>query len=300
MKVLIPGGTGLIGTALTKSLLADGHEVVILSRSPEKYKVPPGARVVKWDAKTPDGWAAELDGADAIVNLAGASLDKRWTDAYKKIAWDSRVDAGKAVTAAIEQVANKPAVLIQSSAIGYYGPQDDRPISEDAPAANDFLAKVCVAWEDSTKAVEDMGVRRVIIRTGVVLSTDGGALPKMVTPMKLFAGGPLGSGKQVMSWIHIDDEVKAIRALIDDESASGVYNLTAPNPHTNSEFMKTMGKVLGRPAFMPAPSFAIKLMFGEMSTVVLDGQRVLPKHLQEQGYNFEYAQLEPALADLLN
>jgi len=299
MKVLIPGGSGLIGTALTKSLLADGHEVVILSRSAQT-KVPAGARLVQWDAKTPDGWSNELNGADAIVNLAGATLDHRWSESYKKIAWESRENAGHAIAAAVEQVEQKPRVLIQSSAVGYYGPRDDTPATEDTPPGDDWMARVCKAWEASTEAVEKHGVRRAIVRSGIVLTTEGGALPKLVLPMKLFAGGPIGSGKQVMSWIHIDDEVQAIRKLIDDESASGAFNLTAPNPHSNREFVKTLGKVMGRPAFMPAPGFAVKLMFGEMSTVVLDGQRVMPKHLQEIGYQFEFPELQPALADLLN
>jgi uncharacterized protein (TIGR01777 family) len=298
MKVLIPGGSGLIGKALTKNLLADGHEVVILSRSAQT-KIPAGARLVQWDAKTPAGWSDELSGADAIVNLAGATLDHRWTDSYKKTAWESRENAGHAIAAAVEQVEQKPRVLIQSSAGGYYGPRDDAPVSEDTPPGDDFLASICAAWEASSKAVEAQGVRRAIIRSGIVLSMEGGALPRLVLPMKLFAGGPIGSGKQMMSWIHIDDEVKAIRTLIDDEAASGVFNLTAPNQHSNRDFIKTLGKVMKRPALMPAPGFALKIMFGEMSTVVLDGQRVLPERLQALGFQFEFSELQPALADLL-
>jgi hypothetical protein len=299
MKVLIPGGSGLIGNALTKSLLADGHELVILSRSAQA-KVAAGARLVKWDAKTPAGWSDELNGADAVVNLAGATLDHRWTNSYKKTAWESRENAGHAIAAAVEQVEQKPRVLIQSSAVGYYGPRDDAPVTEDTPPGDDFLASICVAWEESSKAVEEQGVRRVVIRSGIVLSMEGGALPKLVLPMKLFAGGPIGSGKQVMSWIHIDDEVKAIRTLIEDESASGAFNLTAPNPLTNRDFIKTLGKVMKRPALMPAPGFALKIMLGEMSTVVLDGQRVLPEHLQKIGYQFEFSELQSALVDILN
>lgn len=299
MKALIPGGSGMIGTALTRNLLADGHEVVILSRS-SQTKVPAGARLVQWDAQTSQGWASELNGADAVVNLAGATLDHRWTEGYKKIAWDSRENAGKAITAAVEQVEQKPRVVIQSSAVGYYGPRDDQPVTEDTPPGDDFLASICAAWEASSKGVEEHGVRRAIIRSGVVLSTEGGALPKLALAMKLFAGGPLGSGKQYMSWIHIDDEVKAIRALIDNESASGPFNLTAPNPHTNREFVKTLGKVMKRPSFMPAPAFAIKLVFGEMSTVVLDGQRVLPTCLQEMGFEFKYGELEAAFRELVS
>jgi hypothetical protein len=299
MKVLIPGGSGLIGNALTKSLLADGHELVILSRSAQA-KVAAGARLVKWDAKTPAGWSDELNGADAVVNLAGATLDHRWTNSYKKTAWESRENAGHAIAAAVEQVEQKPRVLIQSSAVGYYGPRDDAPVTEDTPPGDDFLASICVAWEESSKAVEEQGVRRVVIRSGIVLSMEGGALPKLVLPMKLFAGGPIGSGKQVMSWIHIDDEVKAIRALIENDAASGVYNLTAPTPHSNREFVKTLGKVMGRPAIMPAPGFVLKIMFGEMSTVVLDGQRVMPERLKELGFKFEYEDLDAAFKDLLN
>ncbi len=300
MRIIITGGTGLIGTALSKKLLEDGHEVIILSRNPNRSSVPTGVRVEEWDAKTPDGWGSLINADTAIVNLAGAGIaDKRWSDQRKKILHASRIDAGKAVTAAIEAAEQKPKVLIQSSAVGFYGIHDDEKLTEASSVGNDFLAKLCEEWETSTTSVEAMGIRRVIIRTGVVMSADGGAFPRMAMPFKLFVGGPVGSGEQWLSWIHIDDEVKAIQFLINNETTNGIYNLTAPNPHTNKQFSKTIGKVLGRPSFMPVPAFAMKILFGEMSTVLLDGQRVLPSNLESAGFTFDFPNLEPALQNLL-
>lgn len=300
MRIIITGGTGLIGTALSKKLLEDDHEVIILSRNPTASRVPNGARVEKWDAKTSDGWGSLINADTAIVNLAGAGIaDKRWSDQRKKILHASRIDVGKAITAAVEAAEQKPKVLIQSSAVGYYGIHDDGKLTEASSVGNDFLAKLCEEWEASTVSVEVMGVRRVIIRTGVVMSTDGGAFPRMAMPFKMFVGGPIGSGKQWLSWIHIADEVKAIQFLINNENVNGIYNLTAPNPHTNKQLSKIIGKVLGRPSFMLVPAFVMKILFGEMSTVLLDGQRVLPSNLESGGFTFKFPELEPALRDLL-
>ena len=300
MRIIITGGTGLIGTALSKKLLEDDHEVIILSRNPTASRVPNGARVEKWDAKTSDGWGSLINADTAIVNLAGAGIaDKRWSDQRKKILHASRIDVGKAITAAVEAAEQKPKVLIQSSAVGYYGIHDDGQLTEASSVGNDFLAKLCEEWEASTVSVEVMGVRRVIIRTGVVMSTDGGAFPRMAMPFKMFVGGSIGSGKQWLSWIHIADEVKAIQFLINNESVNGIYNLTAPNPHTNKQLSKIIGKVLGRPSFMLVPAFVMKILFGEMSTVLLDGQRVLPSNLESGGFTFKFPELEPALRDLL-
>lgn len=302
MKIIVTGGTGLIGSRLVESLSADGHELIVLSRSPEKKQgtVPAGVRLEKWDAATADGWGHLMDGADAVINLAGAGIaDSRWTPERKKTILDSRVKAGKALVAAIRQAEAKPQVLVQSSAVGYYGPSGNEILTETAPPGADFLGRVCFEWEASTAAVEALGVRRPIIRTGVVISTQGGAFPKMALPFKFFAGGPIGSGEQYFPWIHIDDEVRAIRYLLENDEASGPFNLSAPEPPKNKEFVKDLGKAMGRPALMPVPSFALKAAFGEMSTVLLDGQRAVPAHLQAIGFTFAYPQTVPALRDVL-
>ena len=301
MRVLITGGTGAIGRRLISHLFAHGHTVSVLSRQPFR---PPTLRAniefFQWDGKTTDGWGHHIEGVDAVVNLAGAGIaDKRWSDERKQLLLDSRVNAGKALVEAISAAENKPKVFVQASAVGYYGPQKDDEITEVSKAGTDFLANICKQWEVSTEAVEQMGVRRVVIRTGVVLDGLGGAFPKMTKPFHYFVGGPIGSGKQWFSWIHYEDEVAAIRFLLENESAKGVFNLTAPNPHTNKQFSKIIGKTMHRPSFMPAPSFVFKIMFGEMSTVLLDGQRVLPERLLEAGFKFKFAEAESALQNLL-
>jgi uncharacterized protein (TIGR01777 family) len=305
MRVIITGGTGLIGKALANHLAKGGHEIIVLSRNPNKTSgLPAGSRVVQWDGRSAEGWGQLADGAGAIVNLAGASiagdglLPSPWTSERKKAILESRLNAGRAVVEAIRAATIKPTVLIQSSAVGYYGTSDDATFTEDSPAGNDFLADTCKQWEASTAAVEAMGVRRPVIRTGVVLSTKGGVLPSLSLPYRLFAGGPVGSGRQPLPWIHIDDEVDAIRYLIETPSARGPFNLTAPNPVTNAEFGKAVGKVLRRPHYLPAPGFAFKLAFGEAAILVLEGQRVLPKKLLDAGYAFHFAQVEPALRDI--
>ena len=246
-----------------------------------------------------------LEGTDAIVNLAGANIagdgffPTRWTNSRKKIIWQSRLDAGKAIVEAITLAEHKPSVLVQSSAIGFYGPLTDRTVDETGPAGNDFMADLCQEWEQSTEVVEMSGVRRVVARTGIVLSHHGGALGRMILPYKLFAGGPFGNGKQVMSWIHIADEVAAIKFLIESPEATGIYNLTAPNPVTNAEFGKTLSKVMHRPYYLPVPGFAMRMLFGEVATVVLDGQRVLPARLLRSGYEFKFPNIELALQQIL-
>ena len=301
MCVIITGGTGLIGQALTQSLAADGHEVIVLSRNPDKVSgLPKGVRAVKWDGRSAQGWGQLADGADAIVNLAGESIAAgRWSEARKQSILQSRVEAGRAVVDAVKAATRKPRVVVQSSAVGFYGPRGSEKIAEDASAGHDFLASVCRAWEASTAELESLGVRRVIIRTGVVLDKNGGALPQMMLPFKLFAGGPLGGGRQGFPWIHLADEVAAIRFLIDQPSASGVFNLSAPNPLSNAQFGRVLGKVLGRPSFMPTPGIAMKMMFGEMSTLLLDGQFEIPQRLQQLGFTFRFADAEAALRDVL-
>ena len=300
MRVIITGGTGLIGRALTASLTKDSHEVIILSRNPETVKyLPKGARVEKWDGRSAQGWGKLVDSTDAIVNLAGAPLSERWSDSYKKEIRDSRVNAGRAVVEAVQAAAKKPDVVIQSSAVGYYGPRGNEEITEDARAGNDFLATVCKDWETSTAELDGMSIRRPITRTGVVLDKNGGALPRMLMPVKMFIGGPLANGQQYFPWIHLQDEIAAIRFLIDSQSANGVYNLSAPNPVTNAEFIRTLGKIVGRPTFMPVPAFAMQLMFGEMSMLLLAGQREVPRRLLKEGFRFQYTDAASALKDVL-
>ena len=302
MRILITGGTGLIGRALAAELVAGGHEVTVLSRKAGQVTgLPPGVQAAAWDATSAQGWTGLADGADAVVNLAGESIGAgRWTETRKQRILDSRLDAGRAVVHAVAQAGQKPRVLIQASGVGYYGPCRDQEITEESPPGSDFLAGVAVQWEASTEAVEAAGVRRAIIRTGVVLSTEGGALPRMLLPHRFFAGGRLGSGRQWFPWIHIQDETAAIRFLIENESASGPFNLAAPQPVTNADFSRALGRVLGRPAVAPAPAFALRAALGEMSTLLLDGQRVVPKRLQEAGFDFGYTRVGAALEDLLD
>lgn len=305
MRVIITGGTGLIGSALAASLGADGHEVVVLSRNPAQYTTPAGVRAEKWDGKTAESWGHLADGADAIVNLAGESVageglfPSRWTPERKERILQSRLNAGKAVVQAIEAAQVKPKVLIQSSAVGYYGPRGDELVDETALPGNDFLAQVVIEWEGSTAVLEAMDVRRVLIRTGVVLSPNGGALRPLVLPFKLFAGGPIGSGNQWFPWIHIEDEVQAIRFLIENETAQGVFNLSAPHPLTNKAFARVIGQVLKRPSFIPVPAFALQLMFGEVATALLTGQRAIPQRLQTMNFTFKYPEAPAALRNLL-
>ena len=302
MRIIITGGTGLIGRSLSQALVSEGHEVIVLSRQPEKVKdAPVGVKVQAWDGKSAQGWGQLADGAGAIVNLAGAGIaDERWSAARKQLIRQSRIEAGRAIMETIAAANVKPNVLIQASAVGYYGVHSgDAQLTESASPGGDFLSKVCFDWEASTAPASKFGVRRAIIRTGVVLSNEGGALPKQVMPFKFFAGGPVGSGKQWYPWIHVDDQVRAIQFLIANNKASGPFNLTAPNPVTNKEFGQIVGEVLGKPAFMPAPGFAMKTVFGEMSIVLLEGQRAIPQKLLDLGFKFKYATARAALQALL-
>lgn len=301
MRVIITGGTGMIGRALAAALGSAGEEVIVLSRRPgEVAGLPDGVRVVQWDAGTAEGWGSLADGAEAIVNLAGESIASgRWTAERKRRIQQSRVKAGRAVVQAVEAAREKPRVVIQASAVGYYGPRGDEEVTEDTPPGSDFLSQVCVDWEASTESVEALGVRRVVLRTGVVLSAAEGALPPMLLPFRFFVGGRLGSGRQWVPWIHLADEVAAIGFLLEAEAAKGVFNLAAPQPVTNAELSRLVGRVLRRPALLPAPAFALRVLLGELATVVLDGQRAVPKRLQELGFAFRYPEIEGALRDLL-
>ena len=302
MRIIITGGTGLIGRSLGQALVAEGHEVIALTRNPDKVKdAPSGMRLQQWDGKSAAQWGQLADGDYAIVNLAGEGIaDGRWSSARKQAIRQSRVDAGKAVMSAIEAAKTKPRVLVQASAVGYYGAATgDEVLAEQHSPGADFLSKVCFDWELSTAAVSRAGVRRAVIRTGIVLSNEGGAFPKLVMPFNFFIGGALGSGKQWMPWIHWEDQNRAIQFLLANPHAEGAFNLAAPNPVRNSELAKIVGTVKGRPSFMPTPGFALQTIFGEMATVLLDGQRAVPQRLQELGFEFKYTTAESAIRNLL-
>ncbi len=309
MRVIITGGTGFVGSALAKSLLSEGHEVISLSRNPEKpHKLPTEVKVVKWDARTDAGWGQLVNHTDAIVNLAGEYIGgrnlwelivRRWTPDRKRLILESRHNAAQAVLQAIQRADNKPKVLIQASAVGFYGDRNDETLTEDSPPGTGFIPSVVQKWEASTAEVESMGVRRVIIRSpGIFLSLDGGAFPFLVIPFKLFTGGPIGNGKQWFSWVHLQDEVRAIRFLIDNSEASGPFNLAAPGTTTNADFNRTLGKVLNRPYWLPLPAIFFKIGFGEQSEIILSSQRQVPKRIQELGFKYDFPEVEMALRDL--
>jgi len=307
MRVIITGGTGLIGRALSTNLASDGHEIIVLSRSPESAKgLPAGVRAERWDGRTANGWSHLAEGVDAIVNLAGANISgegffpSRWTDERKRLIRETRLNAARAVVEAVEQARQKPRVVIQASGIGVYGPRGDDAIAEEGAMGHDFLARFAgQEWEPSTAPVEAMGVRRAIIRTGVVLSSTKGALRPMLLQFRLFAGGPIGSGKQWMSWIHLKDEAAAIRFLIENQSATGPFNLAAPHPVTNAQFARALGRVMSRPSIVPIPGFAMRAAFGEVAELLLTGQRSVPQRLLDLGFHFRFPELEGALRDTL-
>ncbi len=241
------------------------------------------------------------EGATAIVNFAGESISAgRWTRARKYSILESRVNAGRAVVQAVGAAAHKPGVVVQASGVGFYGPRGDEEITEESPTGHDFLARTALDWESSTAPVEAVGVRRAVLRTGVVLSARGGALARMLLPFRLLLGGRMGRGDQWFPWIHIDDEIAAIRFLIDHQSASGPFNLTAPDPLTNADFSRLLRRQLRRPALMPTPRFAVRLLYGEMATILLDGQKAIPRNLLRLSFRFQFPGAAAALRDLLD
>ncbi len=305
-RILITGGTGLIGRRLAAELAGAGYEVIVLTRDPARVTgLPAGVHGERWDGRTAAGWGRLAEGALAIVNLAGENLagrgflPARWTPERKALIRNSRLDAGAAVVAAVTAAAVKPRVVIQASGIGHYGFRSDKLFTETDGPGDDFLAQLTVEWEASTAPVTEQGVRHVSIRTGVVLSPDEGALKQLLLPFKFFVGGPLGSGRQGFSWIHPADEVAAIRFLIEHAEAAGPFNLCAPEPLTNAEFARVLGQVLGRPAWLPVPGFALRLALGEVATMVLEGQKALPQKLLDLGFRFRFPDARSALRDLL-
>lgn len=290
MKVVVAGGTGFLGTPLVSQLRAGGTDVSVLTRGP----AAPGQ--ITW---SPDGtigpWAAAIDGADAVINLAGESIaGRRWTPAHKARIRDSRILATRSVVAAILAAARKPATFLNASAVGYYGSRGDDTLTEESAPGEDFLAMVCREWEAEALAAADAS-RVVLLRSAPVLGSGGGVLSQMVRPFRLFIGGPVGSGAQYWSWIHRDDWVAMVTWALSTSRVSGPLNLAAPLPVTNREFAQTLGRVLKRPAFMPAPAFALRLLLGEMADVLLFSERVIPAKAEALGFRFRYAALEPAL-----
>jgi uncharacterized protein (TIGR01777 family) len=301
MRVLITGATGFIGRALCKALHKD-YEVIALSRDSNRAAKSVGAwaQVVEWDGRTGGCWIQQADGALAIINLAGENIASgRWNKTKKAGILHSRLDSTRAVIEAVKLVNKKPKVVIQASAIGYYGSRGAERLDENSTSGKGFLAEVCRNIETVANQIQPLDVRCVVIRTGVVLGNDGGALPRIRRPFKFFLGGHIGSGKQWLSWISIDDEVAAIKFLMENENLHGIFNLTAPKPITMKRFCKKLGWVIRRPSWLFLPGFIMRLVLGEMADeVLLSGQRVKPKRLQEAGFEFKHVEVKKALKDI--
>jgi uncharacterized protein (TIGR01777 family) len=304
MRIIITGATGFIGKALSSHLVEAGYEVIALSRNSKTARKIFGEKVIvtEWDGKTAKKWVNYAEGAFAIVNLAGENIaGGRWTTSKKEKILGSRLNAGNAVVEAIRETKGKPKVAIQSSGIGYYGAHLDEIVDEKFPLGTGFLPEVAQKWENSTKEVESLGIRHIVIRTGVVLGKDGGALPRLITPFKFFVGGHPGDGEQYFSWIHLQDEIRAIRFLIEREDLNGEFNLTAPGSIKMKEFCHILGKVIRRPFWFPLPGILLRMIYGQMAEeTILHGQRVIPKRLQEAGFEFLYPEAESALQEILN
>jgi uncharacterized protein len=300
MKVAIAGATGFVGSRLVERLHKQGMSVVVLSRNTtHAEKVFPKTAFPNVEIFNSDGWQNAIASCDGVVNLAGEPIaEGRWSPERKQEILNSRKQATQTIVQAISRANPQPKVLVNASAIGYYGTSETATFDENSPAGNDFLAEVCQTWETEAKKVTDSGVRLVILRLGIVLG-NGGAMGKMITPFKLFAGGPIGSGKQWFSWIHIDDVVGLIVEALTKTEMEGVYNATAPQSVKMAEFCQTMGQVMNRPSWLPVPSFALEALLGDGAVVVLEGQQVLPSRTVASGFNYKYAKLQPALVEIL-
>jgi uncharacterized protein (TIGR01777 family) len=302
VKVLVTGATGLIGSALCDSLLARGDEVVGLTRDPGKARLAsPGIAWHAWEPTLERPAAAAFDGVDGVVNLVGEKIDQRWTDEVKKKIMETRRTATHNLVQAIAGLERRPAVLVSQSAVGYYGDRGDDLVDEsDGSGGESFDSKVVEEWERAAHEIDATGVRLAIVRSGQILDSGGGMLAQLLPPFKLGVGGPLAGGSQYISWIHADDEVGILLWALDNESVSGVVNATAPNPATNHDFSKALGRALGRPAVVPVPGFVLDLKFGsEFGAVLKGGQRVMPRRTEELGYEFKFPELDQALKDLL-
>jgi uncharacterized protein (TIGR01777 family) len=298
MRVAVTGATGNIGSALARELLDRGDEVVALTRDPAAAREKLGERVsaIRWANPAAEPAPADaLSGCDAVVHLLGEPVDQRWSEEAKERIRSSRVYGTRYLVAGLREASPRPSVLVSQSATGWYGPHGDDPVDESEPAGDGFLARVVQDWEGEARAAEELGLRVALMRTGVVLSESGGALGKMITPFKLGVGGPVAGGKQYVPWVHMDDVVGGMICALEDERVRGPVNLAAPEPATNREFSNALGHVLRRPTFMPVPGFALKAMYGEMSSIVTTGARVVPGRLAEIGYRFRRPGLEDAL-----
>lgn len=301
-KIIITGATGSIGQNLVRELSARGDEVTVFTRNPENVakKIANANKYVKWDYQKLEEWREHINGIDVIIHLAGANLGaQRWNEEYKKLAYESRVLSTRNLVEAIKQVNLKPEIFICSSATGFYGNRYDEVLDENSSPGNDFLATLCNDWEKEARKVEQYGVRRVSIRTGLVLMKDEGVLKQMLLPFQLFIGGPLGNGRQWFPWIHIDDIVGIYLRAIDNENISGTINGTSPGIVTMKQFAKTLGKFLGRPSLFPVPKFALKIAVGELGDYAVMSQRTSVEKIIKAGYNFKFDRLENALYSLL-
>jgi hypothetical protein len=306
MRIFVMGGTGLVGTRLIRRLLERQDQVVLLTRRPEvaEQKWEKQCTIVTGDPMQTGPWMDAVQDCDAVVNLVGEGIfNRRWSEDFKQLLRDSRVKstehAAQALARGPRTAAGAAKVLVNASAVGYYGPHGDEELTEDSPAGDDFLAHLCVAWEKAARGVEASGVRLLMVRVGVVLDREGGALKQMLRPFKMFVGGKVGSGRQWMSWIHHADLVGLILLGLDNSAATGPMNGTAPNPVTNRDFSKALGRALHRPSFMPTPRFMLRVMLGEVAHVVTTGQRVLPRKAQALGYSFKFPEVDAALQDVV-
>lgn len=306
MIVAITGATGFVGQRLVKRLCQDGHSVKVLTRNGDRARrvfpssAFPSVEIVEYTPTESGDWQSAISGCDGVVNLAGAPIaEERWTPKYKQAIMNSRKLGTEKIVEAIAKAEVKPSVLVNSSAIGYYGTSETATFDETSPSGNDFLAQVCKAWESEAQKVKDLGTRLVILRTGIVLG-NGGAIAKMLPPFRLFAGGPIGSGRQWFSWVHRDDLVSLIVKALTDGSMAGVYNGTAPNPVKMSTLCTELGHVMNRPSWLPVPEFVLEALLGDGAQVVLEGQQVLPKHTQDSGFTFQYSEVRPALEEVVS
>lgn len=304
MKVAITGGTGFIGSRLVEKLQDQGNQILILTRNQERSKrifpasAFPDLEIIAYNPSQSGMWQQAISGCDAVVNLAGEPIAERWTLEHKKAIVESRQLGTRKIVEAISQANPKPQVLINASAIGYYGTSETATFDENSLPGKDFLAEVCQKWEAEAQKVKEVGVRLAIIRIGIVLG-NGGALAKMIPPFKLFAGGPIGNGNQWFSWIHRDDLVNLIIEVLKRPDLAGVFNATAPNPVRMNQLCQTLGEAMNRPSWLPVPDFALEVLLGEGSKVVLEGQQVLPKATQSIGFHYQYPILKSALADII-
>jgi len=299
MRLVIAGASGFIGLSLVEWLSKQGHTLKLLTRKARIDARASEKDGIVWQPGAPGEWEKCVDDVDGVINLAGEPIAaKRWTETQKEKIRSSRIETTRSLVSAIAKAQVKPKFLINASAVGFYGAQGDEPLSEDSAPGKGYLAGVCVAWEEEAKRAQELGVRVALLRTGIVLGKGRGALAKMVPPFKFFFGGPLGSGRQWMPWIHIEDEIGMILFLMENEEASGAFNATAPNPVTMKDFSKALGNVLHRPSWAPVPAFALKLMLGEMADMLISGQRALPSAALRLGYRFKYPTIELALQSL--